>query len=1176
MDCADRYCFACLKAFASPRGLNKHFSLNGGLEHLRASERERRLHEQVVQRERDDADREIRDRLASVFTHPSISSNDPPQEAASQDEDPDFTVPGDDSPPPDSTEEEVLDLHPPPDSSEEEQPPPDSTENEEDINDDLLQKHSDHRDTLNEGGPLGDSIIKQVELIAILDASNSPLYLYKQITDWSGGKASPEYRNMTRPSVIKHLNTRYNLSGLAPKKITRSLPKSGCKVDIITHDFLECLYSILTDRELMREENLLLFSDAEGGPFGKPPVSPFMEDIHDGTVYRKAFNVHVNVQGRDLLVPIILFIDKTHCDAKGRLTLEPVSMTIGLLKKEVRRLPESWRCLGYVNNFADLPSYKNPADKLFDYHFVLENILQSFKDAQNRDGISWQLTYRQKLYSCVLKIPLLLVLGDTEGHDKLCGKYLNRTKAAKCLCRVCDCPTDQTGNPMHPHSYTLGTNIEALCRTALIDPLAASARKAKETLKNLSYHVIRNAFTGIKWCDEERGINGATCPEILHVIQHGLILYLIAALTGLKKYKKMNSQARSLDYGSRKRKSHSQAQIVENCSKKRKSNELEGQGARKRKINGLDQRRILDVSTDDSELLYNEKCLDDTLGCPESNSNKADPNQSGSDVESECRLEDADDIRGCSEPISDKAAPDLSSSDEEPADKVGDVGDRGGDDDGCDDDSATGKNQTTHNLYNEVEYAIASLSPKESGIGVFTAQMVQKVNSWAVVLGRSLKHQSDDDYRYALFNGGILSLAKKNGHEERCVVLILLLIFCSKQGKDELEKTMGNERMSLFILVHSLMLLFENFYRCPKFERKYINKLKNFIPLFLKFYSMALQRKVGMGMNFVKFHLLLHYANDLLRFGPSLSTDSSPGESLHKFYKDDGDHTQRNGTTFEYEVGCRHHERIVLCRANQDIDTSPGERSSHSVVGCHFRVDRDGMFDAMTTSCPHPAAATWVDVQLMNEVTQYVQTNLLPHSSTGEVLLYGRCHHNGTLFHGRNLVTKATTEMWQDWVNVCWAQWGNLSIPSRIVTFIKINFKGGQCATDPLVEGSSYGLSGVYAIVHAVPQSLYEQPETGTDNSAEDGSSFLAHQSTRLIYKSGLATNSGDRPDLFLVHVDTMFRGPAVAVPYDIEDANGSEWLFVEPRERWHGIFWEWMNELLDQNKQKDGSKQSS
>jgi len=45
-----------------------------------------------------------------------------------------------------------------------------------------------------------------------------------------------------------------------------------------------------------------------------------------------------------------------------------------------------------------------------------------------------------------------------------------------------------------------------------------------------------------------------------------------------------------------------------------------------------------------------------------------------------------------------------------------------------------------------------------------------------------------------------------------------------------------------------------------------------------------------------------------------------------------------------------------------------------------------------------------------------------------------------------------------------------------------------------------------------------------------------------------------------------MFLGPAVAVPYAIDDVNGSEWLFVEPRDRWKDILWDWMNVLVEQD----------
>ena len=45
----------------------------------------------------------------------------------------------------------------------------------------------------------------------------------------------------------------------------------------------------------------------------------------------------MQVANRDLLCPVILFIDKTHIDSKLRLTLEPVTFTLGIFTKEVRK-----------------------------------------------------------------------------------------------------------------------------------------------------------------------------------------------------------------------------------------------------------------------------------------------------------------------------------------------------------------------------------------------------------------------------------------------------------------------------------------------------------------------------------------------------------------------------------------------------------------------------------------------------------------------------------------------------------------------------------------------------------------------------------------------------------------------------------------------------------------------
>ena len=141
----------------------------------------------------------------------------------------------------------------------------------------------------------------------------------------------------------------------------------------------------------MSKENLLFGDD--GNPFIEP-VAPngasfIIRDINDGSVYRTAYKCHVMIVGRDVLVPIIIFLDKTHYDNKGRLCIEPASFTLGIFKKEVRNLPMAWRPLGYVTNQGNLLRTKDANGKIRAYHFMLSHVLSSLKAAQQADSIAW-------------------------------------------------------------------------------------------------------------------------------------------------------------------------------------------------------------------------------------------------------------------------------------------------------------------------------------------------------------------------------------------------------------------------------------------------------------------------------------------------------------------------------------------------------------------------------------------------------------------------------------------------------------------------------------------------------------------------------------------------------------------------------------------------------------------
>ena len=65
---------------------------------------------------------------------------------------------------------------------------------------------------------------------------------------------------------------------------------------------------------------------------------------------------------------------------------------------------------------------------------ALKFILNSFRVTQNKERLIWN--FKGTEYN--LKIPIMFIIGDTKGHDKLVGRYTNYVYS-KSLVRDCKC-----------------------------------------------------------------------------------------------------------------------------------------------------------------------------------------------------------------------------------------------------------------------------------------------------------------------------------------------------------------------------------------------------------------------------------------------------------------------------------------------------------------------------------------------------------------------------------------------------------------------------------------------------------------------------------------------------------------------------------------------------------------
>jgi hypothetical protein len=206
-----------------------------------------------------------------------------------------------------------------------------------------------------------------------------------------------------------------------------------------------------------------------------------------------------------------------------------------------------------------------------------------------------------------------------------------------------------------------------------------------------------------------------------------------------------------------------------------------------------------------------------------------------------------------------------------------------------------------------------------------------------------------------------------------------------------------------------------------------------------------------MGMNFVKFHLLLHLSTDLLKFGPSSSTDSSAGESMHKDYKDDARRTQKNTGTLDKQTAKNHADSHAIDRAirelnppkslvgmedgNGQAEDAGGIQESNS-KGVHFYLDKDGMFDVFKKPSPSskgPCVASWGDPLLLRDVRYFLKKKVLPGVQSGRILLKTQATVGGTLYRAD---PGAPTPR-HDWVNIGWGI-GHGIVPARIMIFLDL------------------------------------------------------------------------------------------------------------------------------------------
>ena len=369
---------------------------------------------------------------------------------------------------------------------------------------------------------LTPSLKAQIHLANILSSHNVNLSLFNDITSWvklhsEDGRVDWEGSEwMKRDKLIHHMESILQTEGMRPQEKTVHLKSDNTSISVPVFDFTAMALSMLHDKSLMKEENIIPNYNLHTGTKVSP--SENYDDITSGSVYQKAKLIYARGHD-DMPIPIYVFIDETFTDLYGALKVAPVIFTFAFFKQECRNNVDFWRPLGFVPNLgygkskADKTSSQ---EKLQDFHDVLRTIFKSYIDVHHEGGIKTTITdFRGGHKNVTLKSWVHVVIGDTCGNNQLCGHYNTNGINLSRPYRDCKCDGDKMGVADPQCEYVSVNEI----RQTEADPALCEKNGA---MPSISKYKINNAFDHIPIADPDAGICLHSPPEGLHVFGNGI------------------------------------------------------------------------------------------------------------------------------------------------------------------------------------------------------------------------------------------------------------------------------------------------------------------------------------------------------------------------------------------------------------------------------------------------------------------------------------------------------------------------------------------------------------------------------------------------------------------------------------------------------------------------------
>ena len=369
-------------------------------------------------------------------------------------------------------------------------------------------------------------LVTETALLKIIADKKMPLNAFQSIFEWAiesqqgpGFDFANYYNARCRKTILKDIRSSLPdhllNDGFEHKSVLWYPDKKP--IEVTVKPFLNALKNLLGRPKLMREENLSFPHSTNIYSHESHPLSDTISELHHGSWWSDSWKARCDPEKKEILVPIIFYMDGILLDARGRLSLTPLNMTLGIFNVATRKRQEAWETI-YFHPDSSYVSTNNqksvsPIHNVMNLHNGLGVALESFKEAcLDVDGFEWDgIPYAGSSHRVRMKFAIAYVIGDTELHDKLCGSYGSRSKNVKMLCRHCECPT--------PLSVVPRTFQGFRCW----EPQDFDQQDDPKYFKSISHNDISNVFHDLDFGHgNKHNIHLATPGECLHMHQLGI------------------------------------------------------------------------------------------------------------------------------------------------------------------------------------------------------------------------------------------------------------------------------------------------------------------------------------------------------------------------------------------------------------------------------------------------------------------------------------------------------------------------------------------------------------------------------------------------------------------------------------------------------------------------------